>query len=113
MLPKANRLRTSRDFAQVLRRGCRCAGPALVVHLATDITTGPPRVGFTASRAVGPAVTRNRLRRRLRHLMRARAAELPFGARVVVRIRPGAVRLSYAELGRELDGTLARALRAK
>jgi ribonuclease P protein component len=67
-----------------------------------------PRVGFVVSRAVGPAVVRNRVKRRLRHLMRERVAGLEPGTLVVVRAQPAAAGASSAELGAELDRCLAR-----
>ena len=60
------------------------------------------------SRAVGPAVVRNRVRRRLRHLVACRLAELAPGAVVVVRALPRAAVLSSAELGNDLDRVLRR-----
>jgi len=62
------------------------------------------------SRAVGDAPTRNRVRRRLRHLMRERTARLPAGARLVVRANPAAADAGYAALGAELDTVLDRVL---
>ena len=50
----------------------------------------PPKVGFVVSKAVGAAVTRNLVKRRLRHLARERTALLPRESMVVVRALPGA-----------------------
>ena len=65
-------------------------------------------MGFVVSRAVGSAVTRNRVKRRLRHLMRERVAGLDRGSLLVVRALPAAAEATYAELGAELDRCLAR-----
>lgn len=108
MLPKASRLRASRDFTLALRRGRRASARGLVAHLAVlPGDAAPPRVGLVTPRAVGPAVARNRVRRELRHLMRPRLARLPRGARLVVRVLPGATP-SGAELASELDLLLDR-----
>jgi ribonuclease P protein component len=69
----------------------------------------PPRAGFVVSKAVGGAVIRNLVKRRLRHLMRARIGALPAGAMLVVRALPAAAGRTYTELGADLDGALARA----
>ena len=59
-----------------------------------------PRVGFVVSKAVGNAVTRNRVKRRLRHLARERLDVAARRAAVlVVRALPAAAAASYAELG--------------
>lgn len=63
-------------------------------------------MGFVVSRAVGPAVTRNLVKRRLRHLCRDRLAVLPPGSMLVVRALPAAASASYEELAVELDRCL-------
>ena len=65
------------------------------------------RAGFVVSKAVGGAVVRNRVRRRLRHLMRSRLNRLPDGTDVVVRATPAAADRTYAGLGADLDGALS------
>ncbi|MGH6885819.1 MAG: ribonuclease P protein component, partial [Geminicoccales bacterium] len=74
--------------------------------------SAPPRVGFVVGRALGDAVARNAVRRRLRHMMRDRIGRLPAGTRVVIRARPEAVGAPRAALANDLDGALARALAA-
>ena len=120
MLAPSNRLTTAGDFREVVRRGRRCGGPLLVVHLLTPNATSPasaredrdpaavPRVGLVVSKAVGIAVIRNLVKRRLRHLVRERISSLPDFSMLVVRAQPAAARASYAELGVELDRCLAK-----
>ena len=60
------------------------------------------RVGFVVSKAVGNAVVRNRVKRRLRHLAREQSPSLPGAAVLVVRALPAAATASYAELGADL-----------
>ncbi|AWK10121.1 ribonuclease P protein component [Streptomyces spongiicola] len=118
MLPTDNRLRRREDFATAVRRGRRAGRPLLVVHLRSGSTdphasgeSAPPtRAGFVVSKAVGGAVVRNRVKRRLRHLMRERLSELPPGSLVVVRALPGAGDADHAQLARDLDAALQRLL---
>jgi ribonuclease P protein component len=70
----------------------------------------PARAGFVVSKAVGPAVVRNRVKRRLRHLVRDRLDRLPAGSLVVVRALPPAADADYADLARDLDTALRRLL---
>lgn len=87
----------------------------MVVHLLVP-TLGPapaglpsnPRVGFVVSKAVGAAVTRNLVKRRLRHLARERMDSLPARGMLVVRALPAAADASYADLARELDRCLTK-----
>lgn len=78
---------------------------------AADDPSPPPRAGFVVSRAVGPAVTRNLVKRRLRHLTREHLTELPGGALLVVRAQPAAAEASYDELAVELASGLQRCLK--
>ncbi len=80
----------------------------MVVHLATPEGDGPALVGFVVSKAVGNAVVRNRVKRRLRHLARAHVPALPGAAVLVVRALPPAAGASYAELGADLERCLRR-----
>jgi len=82
-----------------------------VVHLTRTELDEPARVGFVVSRAVGSAVVRNRVKRRLRHLARERVDRLPAGTLAVVRANRAAAARSQQELGRDLDGALATVLR--
>ncbi|WP_127354735.1 ribonuclease P protein component [Actinacidiphila soli] len=120
MLPTGNRLRRRQDFATAVRRGRRAGRPLLVVHLRTDSdhtdphaaggSAPPARAGFVVSKAVGNAVTRNVVKRRLRHLVRERLSLLPPGSLVVVRALPAAGDADHEELGRDLDAALQRLL---
>lgn len=68
------------------------------------------RAGFVVSKAVGNAVVRNTVKRRLRHLMRERIDLLPPGSLVVVRALPGAGDADHPHLARDLDAALQRLL---
>jgi ribonuclease P protein component len=59
---------------------------------------------------VGGSVVRNKVKRRLRHLMRDRIGRFPPGSLVVVRALPPAGDADYAQLARDLDAALARLL---
>ncbi|MGC1212614.1 MAG: ribonuclease P protein component [Micromonospora sp.] len=128
MLAAAQRLRRSSDFAAAVRGGRRVGRGAVVVHLTLPGTTGttattspeparttgaetpaPSRAGFVVSKAVGNAVVRNKVRRRLRHLVRERLDQLPPGSTLVVRALPAAAGTSYARLGADLDAAVAAA----
>ena len=89
MLPRAARLHTSADFQRVTRAGVRAGRLTVVVHAAAgDRQTS--RGGFVVSKAVGNAVVRNRVKRRLRHLAADRVATAAAPVDVVVRALPAA-----------------------
>jgi ribonuclease P protein component len=86
-------MRSSKDFRLTTRRGVRASRATLVVHAANladaraslskgaEVSTrdAGPRIGFVVSGAVGNAVIRNRVKRRLRHLAAAQVADTPGG----------------------------------
>ena len=111
MLPPGNRLRLTREHRGTVRHGLRSGGRYVVVHMLDTGHDRPARAGFVVGRAVGSsAVTRNAVRRRLRHLVRERLGRLPYGSLVVVRAQAEAANIPSALLGRDLDAVLDRAL---
>lgn len=99
-----------------MRRGVgrgRGTSASLVVHAAVPSPAsdgGLPKVGFSVPRAVGDAVVRNRVRRRLRALSRERLATWPQGLRLVIRALPPSATASYTALGADLDRACTAAL---
>src|SRR5579863_242825 len=117
-------MRRAEEFRRVLRTGRRAGGSVVSGHLLLPVgpegaagtpgevlSGGPAKVGFVVSRAVGSAVVRNRVKRRLRELMRRRLASLPRGCLLVLRARPASAGLSPADLAADLDLVLERLLR--
>jgi ribonuclease P protein component len=115
VLPAEHRLRHSADFAAAVRAagGARSGSRLIVVHAnQTDARAGlPPRVGFVVSKAVGPAVVRNRTKRRLRALVHQRLSDIPMGTDLVIRANPPAGQADSSQLGADLDSLLPRVLR--
>jgi ribonuclease P protein component len=111
MLAAAQRLRRSSDFAAAVRGGRRVGRGTVFVHLLLDepAHASPARAGFVVSKAVGNAVVRNKVRRRLRHLVRPRLGSLPPGSLLVVRALPGAASAASDSVGADLDAALAAA----
>jgi ribonuclease P protein component len=110
VLTRANRLTSSRLFSQGVRRGRRAGTRTLVLHLDPDAGVKEPQVGFVVSKAVGSAVTRNLVKRRLRHLSRERVHSLPGSAVLVVRALPPAADATFESLGHDFDQALDRLL---
>jgi ribonuclease P protein component len=71
--------------------------------------SGYTRIGFSVSRRVGGAVARNRVKRRLREVMRRKLARIAPGYDLVITARPGAADARMETLEQEVAGLLARA----
>jgi ribonuclease P protein component len=106
-------MRRRRDFSLAVRQGSRSGRALLTGHLLVSAGDGdgPPLVGFVVSRAVGGAVVRNRVRRRLRVLVREYLSSLPGGSLLVVRAHPQAATASQADLAAELDLVMSTLVR--
>lgn len=114
-----DRLRKRREFDECYASGVRVSGRHLQVFLlpAGESALPPapasarPRLGLSVSRRVGSAVTRNRVRRRLREIFR-RNRDLfgSGGANVVINARPSSSRASFAELRDEYRSLVAKTL---
>lgn len=93
MLPRRHRLTERADFTATVRGSRRRGSPFVVVHARSATKPGgraPVRVGLVVSRAVGDAVTRNRVARRLRHQVAPLLPLLPAGTDLVLRATPAA-----------------------
>ena len=73
----------------------------MLLSVLPDAAPGDARVGIVTSRRVGGAVERNRVRRRLREIVRADHAHLMPGAWLVIVARARAVGAEFAELREE------------
>lgn len=113
MLPSPLRMRSSLDFQHAVRLGTRAGRPTVVVHARrVDVSDVAPdscvRVGLIVSKAVGNAVVRSRVKRRLRHLALPLIDECTIPVHIVVRALPAAADES-ADLAGDLAGAWRRA----
>ena len=114
MLARAQRMTSGQEFGAVIRRGHRAGSKTLVVHVLTgDGSSEACRAGLVVGRAVGNAVQRNQVKRRLRPLLRERLPALPGGTLVVVRALAAARGSSSLVLRADLERALTRALRTR
>jgi ribonuclease P protein component len=111
VLAAAQRLRRGDDFAAAIRGGRRAGRGTVVVHLLIEepAQASVARAGFVVSKAVGNAVVRNKVRRRLRHLVKPLLTDLPSGSTLVVRALPAAAGASFTTLGADLSAALTSA----
>jgi ribonuclease P protein component len=106
------RLRKRADFLMVAK-GSRIPTAAFVLQALNRGDSGPIRVGFTISRKVGSAVERNRVRRRLREVVRRSGRTgLPRGHDYVLVGRRAALSLPFEQLNADFSRAVARLLAA-
>lgn len=95
---KNRRLQRPAEFARVKTEGKAARGALLVLGVLAVESTEPFRAGIVTSRRVGGAVVRNRVRRRLREIVRRHQARVRPGFWLVTIARPPAARASYRAL---------------
>jgi ribonuclease P protein component len=105
-------MRRRADFASATKRGSRAGRSLVSGHLLVEPGADHPAlIGFVVSKAVGPAVVRNRVKRRLRHLARGYLGSLPGGSLLVLRANPRAATACQADLAADLDLVIEALLR--
>lgn len=97
---KCFRLRKRPDFSRVYGAGRSAAGRLLVVYTLPN-DTGELRIGFSAGKKIGKAVVRNRVKRRLKEVVRKHLGDLQRGYYLVVIARSGAVTSSITDIDKE------------
>jgi ribonuclease P protein component len=100
-LRREEKIRKRADYLRLSASGSKIHTPHyIVVWLISE--TGRPKLGITASRKVGSAVARNRVKRRVREYFRLHKEHF-IAADFNVIAKRGAEKLSFHEVCRELD----------
>ena len=96
--PKMRRLVHRSEYEHVKRNGITQRGKLLILNVMTMQNSGPWRAGFVTSGRLGSAVVRNRIRRRLREIVRRHQNEVRQGFWFVIIARHEAATASYSAL---------------
>ena len=98
-------LRSRGDFARLAAHGRTRADRHLVVHFLPN-ALDHDRYGISTSRRIGGAVVRNRVRRRIRHILRGAVDHDGLALDVLIVVRPSGAEASFDELRAALDRLL-------
>ena len=105
--PRPTRLLRHADFERVYKQGRRHFSPSMTVFYLQrqQVESGTPeglRIGFTVSRALGGAVDRNRMRRRMREAVRLSPQPCTANADVVINPKKVVLTAEFATLLNEV-----------
>jgi ribonuclease P protein component len=110
--PRAVRLLQRGEFDAVYEGGRRRASKQfLVFYRRRESAESASRFGISVKKALGGAVTRNRLKRRIREILRLHRQEIATGWDIVIHPRSSVATAPFAALERELITLLASALK--
>ena len=100
-------LRSSREFRLVYDRGVRLSSPFFSLFVL-ETTGSQVRLGITVTKKIGPAVVRNRCKRRLREAARRASLPLPagIGCDIVINARSAMIKAHLNDLISSLSTTL-------
>ena len=96
-MKRAVTLKENHEFRRLYQKGKSAVGGGMVVYCRKN-RMDHNRLGITASVKLGHAVVRNRVRRRLREIVRHNASCLPSGYDIVIVARTAAVEAEFAAL---------------
>jgi ribonuclease P protein component len=96
--PKSRRLTRPSEFDQVRKEGRSERGTLLVLGVLPAQDRHRLRAGFVTSKRIGGAVVRNRVRRRLRAIVREHQRDLRGDLWIVTIARPKSAQATYGQL---------------
>jgi ribonuclease P protein component len=98
----------SKDFRRVYDEGTRFSGPLFAAFYLRDVESSGPHIGFTTPRALGKAVARNRIRRRVREAVRLQLDRLNPQWSIVINPRRKALEAPTDQILREVERLFLR-----
>ncbi len=110
MLPPPNRLRRTADVGRVRQYGRRWQHPLVTLFVYTQSEESLPasRFAFAVGRHIGKATRRNRVRRRIREIVRRQLDQIVPGFDCLFVARPGALTSAHEELEQAIVQLLTR-----
>ena len=90
-------IKRNSDFHRIYARGKSAVSPCVVIYCRKN-RLGTNRAGFTVSKKLGKAVVRNRIRRRMREIIRLNQNKLEQGYDLILVARTRAVEAEYSRL---------------
>lgn len=101
-------MKRSTEFDNTVRFGIRAVQPDLVIHAHRGVDETGPRVGVVVTKAVGSAVERHRVARRLRHVARRLLTDMDRRELVVIRALASSRCATSTRLEEQLKAGLRR-----
>ena len=108
MLKRVNRLKKRYQFNYVYKSGEHYSGEHIVLYTASSKTKNI-KVGLAVTKKVGHAVVRNKIRRRLREIIKKQLPNLKQNYNIIVVARENVTEASFEQLNLEFDKLIKKA----
>ncbi len=108
MLAKTHRLTQKKDFARLSTQGRSVFGPYVTMRVRSAHEAGPRIAFITSTKVFKLAVDRNRIKRRLRGVLRELLAEVPPKIHVLFIVKPEALKTTPLQLVTEIRRLLGK-----
>ncbi|MFD0961754.1 ribonuclease P protein component [Paenibacillus chungangensis] len=103
------RLRNREDFSRIYRRGKSFANSQFVVYWSRHQGADPFRLGVSASKKIGNAVVRNRMRRMVKEIVRHQEDKIVPGTDFILIVRNPAVEMNASQMEKSILHVLRKA----
>ena len=111
MLPKINRLTSSKDFQNITKTGVRVYSDAAVIYaLANPTSQKNAQVGFIVSKLVGNSVVRHKVSRQLRNIVKETLETIPGNIQIVIRALPKVTEIEFSELSKIITEGITKSI---
>ena len=108
MIAKKNRLKKNRHFNYIYKKGERVFGKHInLCFLKTKFQ--PFKVGFSVSNKIGKSTVRNKVKRRMREIVRSNFNKIKSTSNLIFVAKEGIEKLTYKEIESEILFLLKRA----
>jgi ribonuclease P protein component len=109
IMQKENRLALRKDFQRVYRFGRSVANHQFVLYQNIRQANDPLRLGISVSKKVGNAVVRNRIRRRIKEIVRLKKDLLKIGLDIILIVRKPTAEMDYHQMEKSLNHIFRKA----
>jgi len=108
MLPKINRIKKKKDFEAIFKKGASFKDGLFILRFIKN-GSDKNRFGFIVSQKVSKKATvRNKVRRRLTEIIKAKREEIKNGTDLVLIALPGIEKKEFSEIKDKLNNALIK-----
>ena len=111
MLPKQNRLTSTKDFQNVTKTGVRVYSDIAVIYaLANPTSQKNSEVGLIVSKVVGNSVVRHKVSRHIRNVVKELLETIPGNIQIVIRALPKVTEIEFNELSKIITEGITKSI---